>query len=240
MINELGETFRIELARAAGPTSDLTPTAVSHAAATALAADGAGVTLLGAEFNLPVGASTTDAGIAEQIQATLGDGPCVAAARWGAPMLVDEDELARLWPIYHDQLVARTSLRSVFVLPLDDEDGVFAVLSVYSTRASFPPLPAPEEVQDQVGRLAGQILLGRPTAMDDSASDDSAVTETDHARYRTRLKVWTAVGILMAAGDREAGDALSLLRGYAYSHDLTLDEVGQRLIGHAIQPEDIL
>jgi hypothetical protein len=52
-----------------------------------------------------------------------------------------------------------------------------------------------------------------------------------------RMKLWIAIGTLMARLPLSNDDALALLRGYAYSHNLTLDQVPRQMTNHGLQPE---
>ena len=44
-----------------------------------------------------------------------------------------------------------------------------------------------------------------------------------------RFRVWNAIGMMMAHAGEPSRDALARLRGYAFSHNLTLDELAGRL-----------
>lgn len=44
-----------------------------------------------------------------------------------------------------------------------------------------------------------------------------------------RTMVWTAIGMLGVDLDLNSPDALSVLRGYAYSHINTIDDIAQAL-----------
>ncbi|MCW2802157.1 MAG: hypothetical protein JWN06_374 [Propionibacteriaceae bacterium] len=55
-----------------------------------------------------------------------------------------------------------------------------------------------------------------------------------------RMKVWIAIGMLIARLPLSNDDALALLRGYAYSHNLTLAQVARQMTNHGLQPEALL
>ena len=50
-----------------------------------------------------------------------------------------------------------------------------------------------------------------------------------NAPVQGRAQVWTAMGLLSAALQLSIDDALAVLRGYAFSHDATVDEVARCL-----------
>jgi len=54
------------------------------------------------------------------------------------------------------------------------------------------------------------------------------------------MNVWAAIGMSMARLPLSNDDALALLRGYAYSHNLTLDQVARRMTDRELQPEELL
>lgn len=243
MPNQLAQVFRRELCRESATTvGALTPTDLSRAAARALrgsGATGAGLTLLGAQLPVPLGASDPEVMRAEVIQATLGEGPCLDAARRGCVVVVDQDGLSRSWPVYHDQLLTQTSLRSVVALPLGGEEGVFAALDVYSRGSAFTDLPPLEELSQGIGDLVGAVLLSTAGGGEDPGTPDED-SLADSARYRARIEVWRAVATVMAVSELSNDDALALLRGYALGHDLTIDELGQQLLAHEVSTADVL
>jgi hypothetical protein len=55
-----------------------------------------------------------------------------------------------------------------------------------------------------------------------------------------RMSVWVAVGILIAHAGLTNADALAALRGYAYSHSASLDDIADDLITHRLQPDALL
>ncbi|SDE00002.1 GAF and ANTAR domain-containing protein [Auraticoccus monumenti] len=240
MLSDLGQVFQRELGREPGSSNGgVTPTELTRAAVRSLGcASGAGVTLFGAQLPVPLGASSDEVMRAELIQATLGDGPCLDAARRGSPVLVDQAGLSRDWPVYHEQLVAQTSLRAVVVLPLGGEEGIFAALSIYTRRSSFTDLPPLEVVNEGIGAQVGEALLSAPAGPEEV--ERSEALTGDGERHRTRVEVWRAVAGLMAATDLSSDDALAVLRGYALTHDLSIDRLGQQLISREVTTSDVL
>ena len=54
-----------------------------------------------------------------------------------------------------------------------------------------------------------------------------------------RFRVWNAVGMMMAYAGEPSRDALARLRGYAFSQNLSLDELAGRLADRQLGPETI-
>ena len=52
-----------------------------------------------------------------------------------------------------------------------------------------------------------------------------------------RALVWTAVGMINVALHLNSRDALAVLRGYAYSHDTTIDDIARSLTARALPVE---
>lgn len=55
-----------------------------------------------------------------------------------------------------------------------------------------------------------------------------------------RMNVWVAVGMAIERLEMNNDDVLALLRGYAYSHDLTLDQAARLLTDHRMRPDELL
>ena len=57
---------------------------------------------------------------------------------------------------------------------------------------------------------------------------------------RERMQVWSAVGQLMAHSALQNGDALALLRAYAYGHETSLDAVAARVVSQSLDVAELL
>jgi AmiR/NasT family two-component response regulator len=54
-----------------------------------------------------------------------------------------------------------------------------------------------------------------------------------------RLNVWVAIGMSMAVLNLSNDASMALLRGYAYSRNLTLDQVARRVTDRNLRPEEL-
>ena len=67
-----------------------TPSVLTAAAASVLSVDGAGISLIDDALRVPLGASSDVVSVAEQLQVTVGDGPCLSAAAAREPLAADD------------------------------------------------------------------------------------------------------------------------------------------------------
>lgn len=235
----LQEQFLAEVARrygrVAGP--ELLPLVLVEVCATVLSVHGAGLSLTG-ELRVPLAASNSLAARAEQLQSTLGDGPCLAATASSTPLVADAGLIASRWPMFYRDLVDKTPFRSIASIPLPEPGrGVFGALDVYSTHPDASRL---RHIAADSTAIANQIavtLLTAPTVDEDG---DPAYTWMSAAPVTARRNVWIAIGMLLVNSRLDNHDALSILRGYALTHEITLDELANDLNERRLSPGDVL
>lgn len=87
----------------AGP--DLLPVRLARACVGVLGVDGAGLSVVSGAFRVPLGASDDVAALAERLQFTQGEGPCLDAAVHGRLVVAAEPELQRRWPMFPQELL---------------------------------------------------------------------------------------------------------------------------------------
>jgi GAF domain-containing protein len=101
--------------------------------------DGGGISLLTASM-IPFAVHATDALSAriEDLQFTIGQGPCVDASRDGAPVLVADlisttDEVLDRWPIFVAE-ARQFGVRAIFAFPVRIGDVALGVVELYRGR----------------------------------------------------------------------------------------------------------
>ena len=217
----------------------LTAGALARAAAQVLPVDGVGLSLLVDELRLPLGASTAAAEQAEELQTTLGDGPCLDAARTKTGYQADLDELRNRWPLYAEELTRRTPYRSAASIPVRTPDGhVFAAMDFYAEVPQLRGLLDLDEVEREIGAPLGALLdvCMHPVRI---AGTDAVLPEWYVDATERRQDVWIATGMVMGREHQASDDALSLLRGFAYSHDRSLDDVAGDIVQGVLRVRDI-
>jgi len=182
--------------------------------------DGIGVSVMG-----PTGAlstlCTTDATSAaiEELQFTLGVGPCLDAHALGVPVLLDdlaglESGLTERWPGFA-QAVASTGAGALFALPL--RMGAIGLGAMDLYRKAAGPLSAPELAAALVAVDAvGLVVLGLHVPESRSMAGSGRAF---------RMEVHQAAGMVMEQMGLTIDSALLVLRSTAYIRAVPVDEV---------------
>lgn len=203
---------------------------VCAACAEALSVTGAGIILLaGSDERTSLGISDDVEGVIEEAQFTLGEGPCVDAARHGIP--VHEPDLATpdhmRWPTFSARAVA-AGVAAIFALPLQVEAARIGVLNLYR---DGPGRLAPEQLTDALA--AADLVTHAVLAL--QAMAPAEVLAVELAAVPFRAQVHQATGMVAAQLDVSVVEALVRLRGFAYVHDRPIDEVAALVVGRVLR-----
>ena len=218
-----------ESVRGVGPGE--LPRRLCEVATRILPVTSASVSLAGEGMPVPLSAVDDRAAELMEIQATLGEGPCLEAARIGAPVLVADlgaTSNAARWPVFAQQATA-AGIRAVYALPLGDDDGCVGTLDLY--RDTPGSLTAREL---HIARLIAKVMTVALVYLPCGDEDDTRPGGT----WLTELadghdQVFQAVGMIMARLRVGSDEALARLRARAFAHgrtvlDLAHDVVAQR------------
>jgi hypothetical protein len=163
----------------------------------------------------------------EDLQLTLGEGPCIDAVHGAAPVLVadlldpNDLDVAR-WPAFMDNASA-AGVRAVFAFPLRIGAISVGALDLYRTR---PGELAADELPAvlMAAHAAALALLNLEGDWDDSFRDD-----TD-ARSTYNLQVHQATGMVTVQLGITMDEAFLLLRARAFSSGRSLAEVATDIV----------
>ena len=203
-----------------------------RAAARDLSAMGVGISVL-SKGNDPitVAASSEASVLVEELQFTLGEGPCIDAYASRRPVLVPDliATAATHWPGYapaaHDH-----GVRSVFAFPLQIGTARLGALDVY--RADIGSLSARMLSRALTfAEVAMQGLLDAGTGAPGAAED--LVDDSEN----NRLEVYQAQGMVGVQLGVSTEEALARLRAYAYAHDRRLNDVARDVIARKLTLE---
>ena len=227
------EEFRIAVAASAvgSASPELLPERLARACVRALPVDGAGISLFFAgDRRLPVGGSDPAAGVAERLQFTTGEGPCLSAHAEGRPVVADEATIRSRWPAFYEALVARTPIRGTISLPLTDQLRGIGALDLYT----IPP----NGVRSL--SLADALEIGTEVTATFRASSRAGRQRGDGPEWldapaaQRRSRVWQAMGFVNSALDVSSTDALAILRACAYADGKDLDELAEQVLDNQV------
>jgi GAF domain-containing protein len=184
-----------------------------------------------------LGSSGDPARMYDELQFTLGEGPCLDSVAHHAPVLVadlaDPDD-AR-WPIYGPALLSH-QIRGVFAMPVLVAGEHVGALDLFRV---------------QPGRLAGDHLSGAIAAAElagipllDVMNNDlqAAVNDPESNAWAelhmlSRAEVSQATGMLVAQLDVDPAEALVRLRAHAYATGRTATEVARDIVDRRLRLE---
>jgi GAF domain len=176
----------------------------------------------------PAGTVTATDGVArelEDLQFTLGEGPCVDASRTGRPVLQPDLALTAppRWPVFAEGAL-QARIRAVFAFPLRVGAIRVGVLDLYRDRSG--PLSA-----DEVGEAlsfadaATQVLLFGQTGLVEPG-DVLAVDE--------RAEVHQATGVVAVQAAVGLAEAFVLLRARAFAEQRPVGDLARDVLTGAV------
>ena len=219
--------------------TEVLPMLLTQACVKVLGVDGAGISLIADGLRIPLGASDAIAVHAEALQTSLGEGPCLDATATSGPLLADESSMAVQWPIFHRELVAKTPIRAVASMPLKSARlRSLGALDLYATSPQQLQRLSLQEVSADIADPMAAMLFDGPHNVSEYGTVLPMWMNNDSVNQR--MNVWVAVGILIEHAGLTNADALAALRGYAYGHSLSLDDIAHKLTTRRLHPDALL
>jgi hypothetical protein len=192
---------------------------------------GAGIMLMSADVPMGSFCTTNDvSSLIEDLQFTLGEGPCVDAYTFGRPVLEPDlaDPKTPRWLAFSSPALD-AGARAVFGFPLQIGAVRFGALNLYRDR----PGPLSDEQHADalvVAEVAARSILALPsTSVSDAGASGSEAGSDFH------LVVHQASGMVAVQIDAGVAEALIRLRAYAFAHDATLTEVAEAVVARTLR-----
>lgn len=201
-----------------------------RAAVRDLPADDVGVSLISHDGSvLTAGASSSRSTLLEELQFTMGEGPCHAAYSSREPVLVpDLGAASDTWPGYA-MAAYEQRVRAVFAFPLQVGTIRLGALDVY---------------RDQVGELTPRALQRATgfarvalSGLIEADDPDGTVTAFFSDVSGTRFDVYQAQGMVMAQLDVEGDEAMLRLRAHAFVTSRSLAQVAGDVLARTLRLE---
>ena len=173
------------------------------------------------------------------IKFTFGEGPCLDAVHRGRPVLAGDlqDPKEVRWPAFAGAMLS-DGVRGVFAFPVRIAATRIGALDLFRR--------APGAIADDVwdgaewaSQLAALPLLDLMSADVDweAIGEGGAWSQLESLE---RVEVYQATGMVQEQLGVNATEALIRLRGYAFSHDMTISEVAWAIVERQIsfRPDD--
>ena len=173
--------------------------------------------------------SNAASGAVEELQFTLGEGPCVDACQSGAPVLEPDLEAPGFsrWPAFTPPAVT-AGVRAIFGFPLQVGSIQLGALDVYNDRPGDLRAEQIAEAMKLAAVVTRKVLELQADAVPGALAPELATADT------LRAQVHQASGMLSARFDISVEDALLRLRAHAFAvqrpiNDVARDVVARRL-----------
>jgi hypothetical protein len=182
-----------------------------------------------------LGASGARARVYDELQFTLGEGPCLDSVARRAPVLVDDlaDPLHVRWPAYGPAMLAH-QIRGVYAVPVVVAGEYIGALDLFQCD--------PGVLRDE--QLAGALVAAELAQMPflDLIGEDllSAVADPDSNSWSelnalSRAEVSQATGMLVAQLEVEPTEALVRLRAFAYASGRAATDVARDILARRLR-----
>lgn len=168
----------------------------------------------------------------EEVQYTLGEGPCVDAFNSRAPVLAPDlagPDMIR-WPGFREGAL-EAGVRAAFGFPMFVGSVCIGALNLYNDRTGAL---TDDQFADAVvvAHVAGRAVMGWQSV----AGPGSLAWQLEHVDAH-RAVVHQAAGMASVQGAVSVGDALMLLRAYAFAEDRPISAVAADVVGGGLRFE---
>jgi hypothetical protein len=203
-------------------------------------ADGAAVALLTSNARARDLLCATDAVAAriDELQFTIGQGPCLEAFMHQVPVMVpDLGEVATVvrWPAFASEVLGELSVHGVFAFPIVAGRARLGVLELYRHAAQ----PLSDSHVDAAATLAehlGSTILDELETYQGSPDDDgSPVPRGRHVWARADINA--AIGMIAVRVGVPAEDASAWLRAHAYAQSRSVSSLAGDIVERRSFPE---
>jgi hypothetical protein len=202
-----------------------------RAAGKALRASGAGLTVMADDgLRAVIAASDDVAERLEELQFTMGEGPCIDAYELQRPVLIPvvNDAAMTRWPTYAPAVYAG-GVRAVFAFPLQVGAARLGVLDLF--RAEVGMLSADELA---LALTFAEVAVG--TLVDGQAdSPHGSQPGWLDDPLGPRAVLYQAQGMVMVQLRVSLAEAMSRMRAYAFAHELRLGDVAASVVAGEIR-----
>jgi len=209
------------------------PQRMCDTVAAILPVDGVGLSLMDVKIaggRTLLGATNSVGAHIEELQYSLGEGPCVSAFNDKQPVLVPDlraPDAAARWPMFTHE-IAPLPVRALFALPLRIGTTTLGAMDCHRTR----PGPLLEIIEALLVADAVAVGLVNYQIRQRRSGDLPDLYELSRRQHE---QVHIAIGMVCGQLDIPNEQAIDLLRAYAYEHSQPLNEVADEVVEHRLR-----
>jgi hypothetical protein len=231
MVNERDDWARRLADALAEPASQ--PKGICDLCVSVLGVSGAGVAMVTKAGNRGIVCATDDVSARiEELQFSLGEGPCVEAVTTGVPVLIADlaapnGAAVDRWPIFMEG-AQRAGVRAVFAIPLRIGAIIVGALDLYNDRAG----------ELDSAQLAAALMASDAAALALLRLDTDGVTgfaDDFVSRGSYQMQVHQATGMVQVQLGVTTEEAFLMLRARAFTLGLPLAEVAKDVVNRRLR-----
>jgi GAF domain-containing protein len=195
-----------------------------------LSVSGAGIAVIGnGQHRGAVAVSDVAYGVVDDLQFSLGEGPCIAADRSTGPVLEPDLALALgQWPAFVPAALGK-GVRAAFSFPLRIGAIHVGVLNLYrDTPGDLDGTDLRDAVE--ITHIATHLLIELEADLPPGILPDRLAEIVDH-----RAHVHQATGMIAAQLRVDVAIALSRLRAFAWSRERSIDDVAADVVARVLR-----
>jgi len=194
---------------------------------------GAGITVMAGAKAGPLCVSDSRMATLEDMQFTAGEGPCRDAFDSLLPVSVArlDGDASRRWPAFVD-LAITSGIGAVFAYPLSASGVAIGVLTLYQDEAG-----ALSDNQHDDSVIVAEVLTETLFRLQAAAPDGALAAELDEA-VAYRAQIHQASGMVSVQLGVSTHDALSVIRAYAFSNNMPVDQVAVAIVERRLRLDD--
>ncbi|MBX5332807.1 GAF and ANTAR domain-containing protein [Rhodococcus fascians] len=221
------------------PTEFRATAALTHAAVDVAGVDGGAVSLLvdGAAARDVLYATDSDAVRIDELQFTIGEGPCLDAFKTGTTVAIPDltDPAGNQnWPTFASDVVAELGVHAVMACSISAHGAAVGVLELHR-REPGPYTLAQVEAARAIATALGPVIL---TELVPGGSARTPSPGPPAGNYRlARADINVAIGMLSTRLSVPMTDAAASLRAHAYARSTSISSIAHDIVNRTTDLE---
>lgn len=186
-----------------------------------------GVTLKRRHRTFTVGGSSPRAVLLDEIEQSIGEGPCIEALKVKATVLLANVDTDPRWPAYREALVAE-GCRATLGVPLELGEDAAAALNFFAFESGVFTPAVIQEAVDFADLAGGAVRLAVRLGTAQSLADDLT------AAMESRTSIDLACGVIMGQNRCSQAEAMAILTKVSSHRNQKLRVVAEEMLANLV------